>query len=197
MNRKDKHFDILGFVDEDEQKWGQSICDLPVLGGLEWISANLSSDLVTVCGIGNTLIRSHIIGKCRRIGTRFATLIHPSVQMSRYVEVGDGVVICAGCVVTTQVQLKNHVYLNSNCTVAHDTLLEQYVNCAPSCNISGDVHLQEGAHLGTGVQVIPGRTVGKYTTVGAGAVVIRDLPSWSVAVGVPAKVIKRKEETPK
>lgn len=50
--------------------------------------------------------------------------------------------------------------------------------------------IKDGAHLGIGSIVMPGVTIGKGAVIGAGAVVVNDIPDYSVAVGVPAKVIK-------
>lgn len=55
------------------------------------------------------------------------------------------------------------------------------------------ITIQEGAHLGTGVTVLPGVTIGKFADIGAGAVVTRDVPDYAVAVGVPARVIKSRQ----
>jgi carbonic anhydrase/acetyltransferase-like protein (isoleucine patch superfamily) len=50
---------------------------------------------------------------------------------------------------------------------------------------------EEGIFLGIGSSVIPGRRIGAWTTVGAGAAVIHDLPAQVTAVGVPAHVLER------
>jgi len=195
INSECETYDILGFIDDNPDFSNKRLSDLPVLGGFEWLENNFSSEILGVCGIGNTVIRRKIAERANAIGLKFATLIHPSVMYSKYVEIGEGVVICAGNIITTQIELHDHIFLNLGCTVGHDAILEKYVNCAPSCNISGDVTLEEGAHLGTGVQVIQGLRIGKYTTVGAGAVVIKNLPPYSVAVGMPA-IVKKKKEPP-
>jgi len=54
--------------------------------------------------------------------------------------------------------------------------------------------LQDNVWLGLHVQVLDGVTIGYGTVVGAGAVVTKDLPPNSVAVGVPAKVVRRRSE---
>ena len=48
-----------------------------------------------------------------------------------------------------------------------------------------------GAYIGTGASVIPGVTIGAKATIGAGAVVVRDVPAGETHVGIPAKVINR------
>lgn len=55
----------------------------------------------------------------------------------------------------------------------------------------GPVKIGKYVHLGEGVCVMPGVTIGDYSVIGAGAVVTRDIPPFSVAVGSPAKIIKQ------
>jgi len=78
------------------------------------------------------------------------------------------------------------------CTVGHDAIIEDFVTLYPGVHVSGNVYLEEGAEIGTGTAIIQGVRVGAWTTVGAGAVVVKDLPPGVVAVGVPAKVIREK-----
>ncbi|MDO0962993.1 acetyltransferase, partial [Staphylococcus haemolyticus] len=56
--------------------------------------------------------------------------------------------------------------------------------------LTGGVTVMEGAHLGAGTAVIPGKTVGRWSVTGAGAAVIHDIPDNCTAVGVPARMIK-------
>ncbi|MCE2818255.1 MAG: acyltransferase [Ilumatobacteraceae bacterium] len=53
------------------------------------------------------------------------------------------------------------------------------------------VKIGSGSWLGYGSVVLPGVTIGEHCVIGANSVVTRDVPSYSVAVGVPARVIKR------
>ena len=80
-----------------------------------------------------------------------------------------------------------------NCTLGHDDIIGDYNVVNPGVNVSGKVTTGECVDLGTGSKVIQGLSVGQNTTVGAGAVVIKDLPKNCVAVGAPAKPIKFKE----
>ena len=75
--------------------------------------------------------------------------------------------------------------------MGHDVKLASFVTVYPSVNISGNVTVEEVCELGTGTQILQGKRIGRGTTVGAGAVVIEDLPGECVAVGVPAAVVKK------
>ena len=53
----------------------------------------------------------------------------------------------------------------------------------------------DDAWLGEGVMVLPGVTIGKHSIIGAGAIVTKDIPEYSIAVGNPARVIKQYNKT--
>ena len=77
-----------------------------------------------------------------------------------------------------------------DCTVGHDAVLNDFVTLYPSVNISGITNIGKASELGTGTQIIQGKRVGDYSIVGAGAVIVKDIPEKCTAVGSPAKPIK-------
>jgi acetyltransferase-like isoleucine patch superfamily enzyme len=103
---------------------------------------------------------------------------------------GAGCIICAGSIFTTDIVVGSFVTFNLMCAITHDDVIGDFATLAPACNLSGNVHVGEGTDLGTKVSAIPGVRIGRWSIVGAGAVVTRDLPDNVTAVGVPAKVIK-------
>lgn len=56
------------------------------------------------------------------------------------------------------------------------------------------IRIEDNVWIGAGVTVLDGVTIGKGSVIGAGAVVNKDIPELSIAVGIPAKVIKRRNE---
>lgn len=62
---------------------------------------------------------------------------------------------------------------------------------------TGEIHLGKGCSTGTDSIIMPGVTIGEGAIVGAGSLVTRDIPAWTIATGRPAKVVKeiqRREE---
>jgi sugar O-acyltransferase (sialic acid O-acetyltransferase NeuD family) len=165
------------------------LCDLPVLGDFGWLDSR-PAGLHVVCGVGSNATRRRFVARANDRGLPFATLVHPTVSRSRFVEIGEGSVVCAGTVLTVQIRVGAHVNLNLDCTVGHDAVLEDFCNLSPGVHVSGGVHLEEGVDVGTGAVILPGRRVGQGATLGAGAVVTSDIPALSVAVGVPARVVR-------
>ncbi|MGB2964901.1 MAG: acetyltransferase [Anaerolineales bacterium] len=189
-NQENKEWDIIGFIDEAGENHGKILCQLPILGGFEWFDGHNYSDLYVINAIGSPKQKKRIVELTSKKGLRFCSLVHPSVRKSEYVEIGNGTIITAGNILTSQVKIGNHVIINLGCTVSHDSIVEDFCTIAPAAHISGNVHLQEGVDLGTGAVVIQGVTIGAWSIIGAGTVVVSDIPPNVTAVGVPAKVIK-------
>lgn len=194
LNQHNELGEVLGFIDLEPEMHGRIICDIPVLGDFKWFdTAANKKDLKVICASGSPTVKRDYVQRVEKTGCGFLSLVHPSVHHSKYVEIGTDTVVAAGCILTTQIKVGNHVYINIDTTVGHDVNIGDYANISPGCHISGRVTIKEGADIGTGAVVIPRVTIGKWATVGAGAVVIEDVPDNAVVVGTPAGVIKYKK----
>jgi len=192
INEVTPTFRLLGFVDDDATKHGSIRHDLPVLGGLDWLSGR-SRTVATVVGIGNPAPKRRVVERLREHSAGFPSIIHPHSVVGRYVELGEGCVVCPGVILTTDIRIGRFVTFNFDLTVGHDATIDDYVTLAPGVHISGYVQVREGADLGAGVVTVPSVEIGEWSIVGAGAAVTKSLPANCTAVGVPARVIKTRE----
>lgn len=183
-------WDILGFIDEDKGLNNSIINNYRVLGGLDWLAEHNNINLGCVVAIGDCRTRKVVVEILEEMGISFYNAIHPSVLMSDSVELGRGVIICAGSVLTVNIKIGSHVQVNLNCTVGHDAVIGSYCTVSPMVAVNGHDHLGEGVYIGSGVTLIQDVSVGGWSTIGAGAVVVKDIPEKVLAVGIPARVIK-------
>jgi sugar O-acyltransferase (sialic acid O-acetyltransferase NeuD family) len=181
--------EVVGYVDDNPARRGKIVRDLPVLGGVDWLFGR--QDVEIVVGIGSPVVKRRVIEMLAAEGVRFRGLVHPRAELTPYVRMGIGVVITAGCVLTNDIVLGDHVHLNRLSTVGHDCRVGAFTHLAPGSVLSGNVTIGEGCDIGTNACVIQNLTVGEWSIVGAGAAVIDDLPPHCTAVGVPARVIRR------
>lgn len=189
INKDNLTWNLKGFIDDDPALWGNTEDGYPVLGGCDYLVQQ--PEAYCVCAVGASRTRKKIIGKIEE-KVLFATLIDPSVLMSDRMSIGEGTIICAGNILTVDIEIGKHNIINLDCTVGHDAVLEDFVTLYPSVNVSGNVTLEECAEIGTGAQIIQGKRIGSEIIVGAGAVVIKNLPGGCTAVGSPARVVKYK-----
>ena len=187
INHNQKQWNLLGFLDENPSLHGQELNGYPVLGGLGWLRGKGVSCVVA---IGEPVAKKNVIQSLINDQISFATLIHPDVHPSSSVTFGEGCIVCAGTILTVNVEIGNHVILNLGCTIGHDVSIGDYATILPGVNVSGAVVISEEVSVGTGSAIIQGVTIGTGTIVGAGAVVTRSLPAHCTAVGSPAKPIK-------
>lgn len=190
INAKEPTWDLIGFIDDNDEIQGSSINGYNVLGKTD--NVNDYTDAYFVCAVGASKTREKIINKIKSKNSNihFATLIDPSVEKSELIQIGEGTIICAHTIITVNIKIGNHVIINLDCTIGHDAILKDFVTLYPSVNVSGITQIGYGVELGTGMQIIQGKTVGDHTIIGAGAVVVKDIPENCTAVGSPAKPIK-------
>ncbi len=93
------------------------------------------------------------------------------------------------------ITLGENVYITDGVKfITHDGGTLLYRNRIPDLEITKPIVIGNDVYIGNNVILLPGVTVGNNVVIGAGAVVTRDIPDNSVAVGVPAKVIKTADE---
>jgi len=192
-NEQKRQWNVLGFLDDKPELNGQLICDVPVLGTIEWLGRNRGKSTQVISSAGSPRARQALAERATALGFRFATIVHPSARISRWVDLGPGTVITAGCVLTTQVKIGAHTVINLNSTVGHDCVIGAYTNINPGCQISGAVRFGDGVYFGTGAVIIQNKSVGEWSVIGAGAVVTSDIPAYVTAVGVPCRVIREQQ----
>lgn len=193
INADKKEWNILGYIDETPEKQKTVINNNIVLGNFNWFEANSEREIWAVCAIGNPKDKLNVINKTSGYNINFATLIHPNVVVNKFTQFGFDCIICSNSFISVNTKIGNHVSINPGCGIGHDTVIEDYSSLYWNVTLSGNVHICTGCELGSKAVVIPKRTVGKWSTIGAGAVVVRDIPANCTAVGVPAKPIKFSE----
>ena len=191
INEKSCEWELIGFFD-DGVDMEEIVNDYPVLGGTEELN-NWKRELFLVFALGLPELKKSVFEKVQNKNISYPVLIHPNVVVgkSKFVRIGEGCIITAGNIITTNISIGKHVILNLSCTVGHETEIGDFSSFMPTCNISGEVKIGEATFWGTGAKVINRIKVGDNVFIGAGSVVTKDIPDNVTAVGVPAKVIKK------
>lgn len=180
---------LLGFVDDDARLLGREMFGVKVLGRIEQIE-EFDPEAVIV-GIGDNATRARVYQHLKISGVTLGTAIHPRAVIADEVEMGEGSVVFANAVINTGSMIGPNVIINTGATVDHHARLGAHVHLAPGVHLGGTVTVEEGAFLGIGSSVIPNRTVGAWSIVGAGAAVIYDVPPHVTVVGIPAKPLAK------
>ncbi|MBL0744008.1 acetyltransferase [Chryseolinea lacunae] len=182
-------FEPIGFLD-DSLAAGTLVKGVQVLGGVEALKA-FDKPVHVVIAFGDPVMKFEAASKIKGPRVIFPVLKHPSVilQDEASIAVGEGSILCAGSVLTTDIRLGAHVLVNLNCTIGHDTTLGSCTSVMPGVNVAGQVAIGNCVLIGSGSSIMNRITIGNLSKIGMGAVVIHDVPERVTAVGVPAKIV--------
>jgi len=130
-------------------------------------------------------------------------------QILKGAEIGKKCTIGHNCFIASKAKLGNGVKIESNTDVWDYVTLEDWTFVGPSAVFTNDKNprakypkskypqygkwlptlVKTGATIGANATIVCGNTIGKWTMIGAGAVVANDVPDYAIMVGVPAKII--------
>lgn len=175
-----------GFLDDNLEALDGFSIDAEVKAIADY---SYNSEDLLICGIGNPLLKKKLCLPLIEMGSDFLTLIHPSAIIGPSSKIGKGSVICPKVVITCDIIIGEMVTINLMTTIGHDAKIGSWSTVSAQCDITGYVEIEESVFMGSGSRVIPKKKVGTSAIIGAGSVVIREVPSYSTVFGNPAREI--------
>jgi acetyltransferase-like isoleucine patch superfamily enzyme len=167
-----------------------------------------AGELPTTIG-EKAVIRSHtVIYAGNVIGRNFQTGNKVNIREAN--RIGHNVSIGTLSVIEHHVDIADHVRIHTQVFIPEYSILEEGCWIGPNVvftnakyplspgvkdNLVGPV-IRKGAKIGANATLLPGVVIGEHALVGAGAVVVRDVPAEAVVAGNPARVIRQIAELP-
>lgn len=120
--------------------------------------------------------------------TKYFTFIHSSaILLGNDIEIGEGSIICAGAILTTNIKIGKHAHINIQSTIGHDCTIGDYFTTAPGVNISGNCKIYDMVYVGTNAAIKQELTIHSGATIGLNAGVVKHIEESGIYTGVPAK----------
>jgi len=192
INKKEKKYDCIGFLDDNRDKWGKEIWNVKVLGPLDTAKEHQRTCFF-VNGIGsshNYFKKEHILSKTGILLNRFENIIHPTASVSNFSHLGRGVVILQNATIASNAVIGNHVIILPNSIVNHDVIIKDYSCITSGVCISGGVKVGKSCYIGSNSSIKENIVIGDNSLIGIGSVVLSNVSDNSVMVGSPAKLLR-------
>ena len=192
INAKKRTWDVLGFIDDDPTQHGRECMGVKVLGGRRILSKFPRSQVLAVPGNpANFLGRKRVIDGLRVERERFARIIDPRVVFSPDATIGRNVLIMAHTFISCGVTIGDHCVMLPNTVVSHDSVVGDYCCVGSSVAIAGFVTIGSLCYIGSGARIRERISIQQRSLIGLGANVIADIHEGVVAVGNPARVMRK------
>jgi sugar O-acyltransferase (sialic acid O-acetyltransferase NeuD family) len=176
---------------------GDTVSGHPVLGREDDLETAAHERGATgfVVAIGDNSRRAALAEQLEREHPHLglSTVVHPTASIAADATIGGGSIVLAGAVVGNGCTVGRGVLLGIRSSVDHDGTVGDFVSLAPGVTVAGSVRIGPMTALGVGANVVHGRTIGEHTVVGAGSLVMRDVPDRVVAYGIPAVAVRPRE----
>ena len=178
--------EIVGFLDDNKEIGTTIINEYKVIGDLNnrFTMAVTKENLEFIIAIGDNKKREEI---SHSPNLKFYTAIHPSAQIGLDVRIEEGTVVMANVCINSSARIGKHCIINTGAIIEHDNIIEDFVHISPNTSLGGTVKIGESTHVGIGSIVKNNITICKNCTIGAGAVVVKNILEEGTYVGVPAR----------
>jgi sugar O-acyltransferase (sialic acid O-acetyltransferase NeuD family) len=125
-------------------------------------------------------------------GMKYPTAVHPSAQIARDVDLGEGTVVAAVANIHNGTRIGRFCIINGHSQLGHDVHVGDFASVGPDAAVAGNVTIGELTAVAIGSHILEKRSIGSDSIVGAGSLVTKDVPDNVVVYGSPAKVVKER-----
>ena len=149
-----------------------------------------------IVAIGDNWTRKLVVDRVRKIAPdfRFISTVHPKATLGKNVVIGNGSVIMPGVIINANSIVGDFCILNTNSSLGHDGRMNGFSSLAPGVITGGDFVLGKYSAVSLGSNIIENISIGSHTVIGAGSLVIMDIPNYVMAHGTPANIIRKREQ---
>lgn len=192
INKKLLKWEKIVFIDDILEK--KKLKNMEVYTFEEFKKNFSREESEIIISMGEPENRKMIFNKILEYKYNFATIIHPDVYISQCTKVGQGSIIYYGGFVSCDVIIGENVLILPNCNIGHDVIIGNNSVISGATNIAGMCEVGENTYIGMSTIIKENVKIGNFTIIGLGSVVVRDIPNDTIALGNPARPMKKNDE---
>jgi sugar O-acyltransferase (sialic acid O-acetyltransferase NeuD family) len=144
--------------------------------------------------LGEPSDRAVVRARVVELGLKLASIISADAFVSTHAQIAEGVIIAPHVSIQATARIETNVAINTGAIAGHDVVVEADAVLSSMANIGGGTTVGNAAYVGMGALVKERLCIGREAIVGMGSVVHTDIPDEMIALGNPARIVRRNED---
>ncbi len=177
---------LMGFLDDNMGALEGYPSNLKIVGRISEMEFSIND--YVILSVADPVLKENIYNRLKG-QVKFFTYVDKDVIEGKFIEIGEGSIICPKCIISTNVKLGKCVYINSGTNIGHDCKIGDFSSIMATVDLGGECILEEKVYMGTKSMIIPRRKIQSNILIGAGSIVIRNLKKAGTYFGSPAVLI--------
>lgn len=153
----------------------------------------LEGSKITIA-VGEPSTRKKLLEKVRQQKLVLTSVISRHAFVSNTAFIDNGVIVAPFVSIQAHAHVEENVAINTQAIIGHDVRVKAGSVISSQVNLGGSCIIDERSYIGMGALVIEKVSIGSESVVGMGSVVYKDIPSGVIALGNPARVVRRNED---
>jgi sugar O-acyltransferase (sialic acid O-acetyltransferase NeuD family) len=141
--------------------------------------------------VGEPTHRLLMLEKVTALGLKPSSIISPVAFVSAHAKIGVGTIVAPHCSIQSTARIGRNVAINTGTIIGHDVIVGDNCVLSSMVNLGGGVHVEKLGYIGMGALIKEKLRIGHTSIVGMGSVVYSDVPEEVIALGNPARVMRR------
>lgn len=146
-----------------------------------------------IIAVGEPQSRRLLRERVTSAGYPLVTIVHPDARISPSATLGSGVFVKMGAIVYANASIGDNTFIQAYSIVGHDSTIGQDCQISSFCHICGGCFVGDGVFFGAQAGIREGVSINDASVIAMGAMVLSDVPPAALAMGNPAKLVKRKD----
>ncbi|MCR5670825.1 MAG: acetyltransferase [Butyrivibrio sp.] len=188
INRHKKTWDRIVFIDDVTQE--KNVYNTDVYPFKEAIEIFDKNEIEYVISLGEPADREMLFNRLKENGCRMGTLINPNAWLPDDLKMGEGIIL-GDCTVGSDTYIGDNVFVSQDAVIGHDTNIGSHGVVSAGCFIAGHCNIGNKVYVGPRSALRDRIKVEDNAIIAIGAVVFKDVPGNVIALGNPAKHIKK------
>lgn len=179
--------EVEGILDQKKEN-NETVLDVPILAERSHYIHYLKTHDFYLA-IGDNSERQTLFDAIILKGGKCPTLIHPEANVDKSCTIGKGSLIANGVILCPETVIGSNVIINTRVLIEHNCNIEDHVHVAPDTTLAGSVCILHNAFVGLKSSIRDKVKVSAHSVVGAGSVVVSEVPPYTTVAGNPARVL--------